>query len=61
MNRTEKPSQESRIERQNTRELIGRVIISYMYKSSIYGVFTFFWHYDKGFKNSHKKRIMVDY
>lgn len=42
MNRTEKPSQESRIERQNTRELIGRVIISYMYKSSIYGVFTFY-------------------
>ena len=61
MNRTEKPSQESRRERQNTRELIGRVIISYMYKSSIYGVFTFIWNYDKGFKNSHKKRIMVDY
>lgn len=33
MNRTEKPTQERRIERQNTIELIGRVIISYMYKS----------------------------
>lgn len=32
MNRTEKPTQERRIERQNTRELIGR-IITYMYKS----------------------------
>lgn len=32
MNTTEKPTPERRIERQNTRELIGR-IITYMYKS----------------------------
>lgn len=33
MNRTETPTEERRLERQNTRELIGRIKISYMYKS----------------------------
>lgn len=42
MNRTEKPSQESRIERQNTRELIGSHNIIYVQVQYLWSVYFLF-------------------
>lgn len=61
MNRTEKPSQESRIERQNTRELIGSHNIIYVQVQYLWSVYFLFGTMIKALRIVIRTRIMVDY